>query len=250
MAEKHVSLAVIFDVPEGKEFRSKFGGMYEKVKAGTAETLYYGFAVNGNKVLVREGYATVKGVMEHGKEVKAEFEAIEGQVGSDKIRMMCMGASSDIEMLRPHLGPRGARMIELDSGALAIAAMPKGCKDDHITILVEFSVPAGKMDEFKAGFSKFYGATKGGVGASGCLYYGFGVEGNSVFCREGYTDAVACAKHAEDIKGMLEEPLKVVGEGGMKINVVGPKAEIDKLREKLEPRGAVFWELDEGALWR
>ena len=33
--------------------RSKFGGMYEKVKAGTAETLYYGFAVCGNKVLVR-----------------------------------------------------------------------------------------------------------------------------------------------------------------------------------------------------
>ena len=36
----------------------------------------------------------------------------------------------------------------------------QGCKDDHITILVEFSVPAGKMDEFKAGFSKFYGAVK------------------------------------------------------------------------------------------
>ena len=36
----------------------------------------------------------------------------------------------------------------------------QGCKDEHITILVEFIVPDGKMDEFKAGFSKFYDATK------------------------------------------------------------------------------------------
>jgi quinol monooxygenase YgiN len=250
MAEKHVSMAVIFDVPEGKDFRSKFGGMYEKVKAGTSECLYYGFAVCGNKVLCREGYSSVKGLMEHGKDVKAEFQAIESEVGSDKIRFLVTGTGSDLTALNPHLGPKGARMVELDSGAIAPAPMPKGCKDTHITILVEFVVQDGKLEEFKAGFSKFYNATKSGGGADGCLYYSFGVEGNSVFCREGYTDAAAIAKHGEDIKGMLDEPLKVVGEGGMKLNVVGPKAEIDKLRERLEPRGAVFWELDDGALWR
>jgi len=243
-------MAVIFDVPDGKEFRSKFGAMYEKVKAGTSECLYYGFAVVGNKVLCREGYATVKGAMEHGREVKAEFEAIEKEVGSERIRFTCMGTGPEIAAIKPHLGPKGARMAELDAGSIAPATMPKGCKDEHITILVEFIVPAGKMDEFKKGFSKFYNATKGGAGADGCLYYGFATEGNSVFCREGYKDAMSIGKHAEDIKGMLEEPLKVVGEGGMKLNVVGPKHEIDKLRERLEPRGAVFWELDDGALWR
>eukprot|EP00088_Acartia_fossae_P061394 TRINITY_DN7380_c0_g1_i11.p1 TRINITY_DN7380_c0_g1~~TRINITY_DN7380_c0_g1_i11.p1 ORF type:complete len:268 (-),score=77.69 TRINITY_DN7380_c0_g1_i11:118-870(-) len=250
MAEKHVSLAVIFDVPEGKEFKSKFGEMYAKVKAGTPETLYYGFAVCGNRVLCREAYATVKGVMEHGKEVKEEFQAIESEIGAERIRFMCMGPSAGLEALKPHLGPKGARMVELDSGSLAPAAMPKGCTDTHITILVEFIVPDGKLDEFKAGFPKFYKATKSGAGAEGCYYYGFGIEGNSVICREGYKDAEACGKHAEDIKGMLEEPLKLVGATGMKLNVVGPKAELDKMRERLEPRGAIFWELDEGALWR
>ena len=41
------------------------------------------------------------------------------------------------------------------------------------------------MEEFKAGFPAFYEATKAGTLASGnCLYYGFAVEGNTVFCRE------------------------------------------------------------------
>ena len=34
------------------------------------------------------------------------------------------------------------------------------CSDTHITILPEFVMPAGREAEFKAGFSKFYDATK------------------------------------------------------------------------------------------
>ena len=35
--------------------------------------------------------------------------------------------------------------------------------------------------------------------------------------------------------------LSVVGAGGMKLHVVGPKSELDKLRPKLESRW-VFWD--------
>ena len=38
--------------------------------------------------------------------------------------------------------------------------MPSGCQDSHITILPEFTVPAGRMAEFQGGFPKFYKATK------------------------------------------------------------------------------------------
>ena len=48
---------------------------------------------------------------------------------------------------------------------------------------------------------------------------------------------------------MVQEPLKVVGAGNVKINVVGPAAELEKLKPKLAPRGAVFWELDSEAFW-
>jgi len=250
MAENHLSLAVVFDAPEGKDATAKFGEMYNIVKSGTPECLYYGFAKVGNKVLCREAYASAQGALAHGKEVKDIFQEVVGQIGADKVKMLCMGNAADLDVLRPHLEPKGAKLITLDSGSLAPVPMPKGCADTHITILVEFTVPDGKMDDFKAGFPKFYDATKNGAGAAGCYYYSFGILGNTVYCREGYKDAETVQKHGADIKGMLEEPMKYIGAGNMKLNVVGPQAEIDKLRPKLEPRGAVFWNLDAGALWR
>merc|ERR1719370_1148967 len=136
------------------------------------------------------------------------------------------------------------KFVTLDAGALSIAAMPKGCADSHVTILPEFVMPAGRETDFQAGFPKFYNATKSGKGASGCIYYGFGMNGSSVYCREGYVNAEAALLHGADVKEMIEEPMKAVGAGGFKLNVVGPKAELDKLRPKLEARGAIFWELE------
>ena len=43
--------------------------------------------------------------------------------------------------------------------------------------------------------------------------------------------------------------MKVVGAGGVKINVVGPATELEKLKPKLAERGAVFWELDNQAFF-
>ena len=62
-------------------------------------------------------------------------------------------------------------------------------------------------------------------------------------------NAEAALQHGADIKEMVQEPLKVVGAGNVKINVVGPAAELEKLKPKLAPRGAVFWELDSEAFW-
>merc|ERR1712098_441451 len=97
-------------------------------------------------------------------------------------------------------------------------------------------------------FPKAYAATKGGQGAAGCLYYGFGVIGDSVYCREGYKNGEACAAHGADVKEMAEGMVKAAA--GVNINVVGPKAELEKIKPKLEPRGAIFWELDAGAFWK
>merc|ERR1719419_32469 len=107
----------------------------------------------------------------------------------------------------------------------------------------------GKWMNSRLDSQKFYAATKDGPGASGALYYGFGVAGDSVYCREGFKDAEAAAKHGADIKPIIEEPIKAVGAGNMRLNVVGPAAELEKLKPKLAPRGAVFWELDSEAFW-
>merc|ERR1711964_388585 len=73
--------------------------------------------------------------------------------------------ASELDKVKPHMDGRlTVKYVELDSGALQLNAFPKGCQDTHITILPEFVIPAGKVDEFKAGFSKFYAATKNGPG--------------------------------------------------------------------------------------
>eukprot|EP00090_Calanus_glacialis_P022129 TRINITY_DN3414_c0_g1_i1.p1 TRINITY_DN3414_c0_g1~~TRINITY_DN3414_c0_g1_i1.p1 ORF type:complete len:252 (-),score=73.63 TRINITY_DN3414_c0_g1_i1:121-876(-) len=250
MADTHIALAVIFDVPAGEDFKSYFPKFYAKVKAGTKDTLYYGFATCGNKVLCREGYKNAAGMLAHTAEVKDELEGMIKKIGKDKVKILCSGPPSEIEKIKPHMDGRlPIKFVDLDAGSLLLNAFPKGCADSHVTILPEFIVPAGKVDEFKAGFPKFYAATKNGPGAAGCLYYGFGFSGESMYCREGYKSAEDCMKHGADVKDIIDEPLKAVGAANFKLNVVGPAAELEKLKPKLAPRGAVFWELDAGAFW-
>merc|ERR1712013_128887 len=207
MSDTHLALAVIFDVPEGQDAKSFFPKFYAKVKTGTKDCIYYGFATCGNKVLCREGYKGAAGLMAHMGEVKEDLEKMIKQIGKERVKILMSGPASELDKVKP----------------------------------------AGKVDEFKAGFSKFYAATKNGPGAAGCLYYGFG--GDSMYCREGYKSAEDCAKHGADVKEMIEEPMKAVGAGNFKLNVVGPAAELEKLKPKLAPRGAIFWELDSGSMW-
>merc|ERR1719204_938742 len=127
---------------------------YAKAKSGTKELLYYGFANAGNKILCREGYKSAAGFLAHVNEVKDELEGLIKQVGKEKIK--------------PHMDGRlTIKYAELDSGALLMNALPSGCSDSHITILPEFIVPEGKLQEFLNGFEKFYNASKNGAGAAG-----------------------------------------------------------------------------------
>ena len=50
-------------------------------------------------------------------------------------------------------------------------------------------------------------------------------------------NAEAAALHGADIKDMLDQPMS--GAAGFKINVIGPKADLEKMRPKLEPRWVV-----------
>jgi len=52
MSDKHIALAVMFDVPAGEDYRSHIPKFYEITKSGTDGCLYYGFATCGNKVFI------------------------------------------------------------------------------------------------------------------------------------------------------------------------------------------------------
>jgi quinol monooxygenase YgiN len=91
-----------------------------------------------------------------------------------------------------------------------------------------FRVHAGKIEAFKAGFPAFMAKT---ASEEKNLFYAFTVNGDEVFCREGYADAEGLLAHLENVGALLAEALKIADL--TRLEVHGPAAELDKLRGPL-----------------
>ena len=63
------------------------------------------------------------------------------------------------------------------------------------------------------------------------LFYDFTINGDEVFCREGYEGAEALLLHLEHVGAMLAEALKIADLGRLEIH--GPEEELEKLRGPL-----------------
>lgn len=189
--------------------------------------------------------------MAHAAEVPAQanLKTALGIVGPDGLKLEVMGPAQELEKLKPIFAPLKADFYELDQGSLAFFNKSSIANDKHVTIAPYFTVPEGKLTEFRNRFSTFYEKTRQGTGQNGqCLYYGFGTFENSVFCREGYKNAEAVLAHLAEVKESLNEALELVGSKNLKVSVMGPKAELDKLRETFKALNARFYALDENAL--
>merc|ERR1712042_19800 len=88
MSDTHLALAVVFDVPEGQDFKSYFPKFYATVKGGTKDCLYYGFATCGSKVLCREGYKGAPGLPGHPHHHPARVRHPRGQAGRVQGRVL------------------------------------------------------------------------------------------------------------------------------------------------------------------
>ena len=73
---------------------------------------------------------------------------------------------------------------------------------NFITLHPYFKVHPGKIEEFKAGFGAFVEKTKA---EPKNLFYAFSVNGDEVFCREGYADAEGLLAHLDNI-GAMDRP--------------------------------------------
>lgn len=91
-----------------------------------------------------------------------------------------------------------------------------------------FKVHPGKLDAFKAAFPAFVEKTKS---EAKNLFYEFTVNGDEVFCREGYADADGVLAHLDNVGAMLAEAMKIADL--IRVELHGPAKELDKLREPL-----------------
>ena len=113
--------------------------------------------------------------------------------------------------------------------------------DTCCTIVPYFKVHEGKMDEFKAGCDAFIEKTKTEEKA---LYYGFSFNGDEAHCREGYADADGLLAHLDNVGALLQEALKIADISRLEVH--GPAAELDKLREPLKGLNPQFFTLEYG----
>jgi quinol monooxygenase YgiN len=96
-----------------------------------------------------------------------------------------------------------------------------------VTLHPYFKVPPDKLDFLKAILPEFAAKTRN---ETGNLFYEFTVNGDEVFCREGYDNAEALLAHLENVSGMLAVAMKLAE---LRRLVRGPAEELAKLKAPL-----------------
>ena len=167
--DTHVSLTCCF--PPGKQdVAEKF---YKGAKTAN-KSIYYGFATNGDKLMCRQGYKNAEDFFAYMKEVGCCYSG-------DGVNIVISGPKKEIDKIELKMTEKFEAKItcaELDGNNVVLGRLPESAPDTHVTILPEFRVPEGRMQDFRAGFEKFYSATR--AGTKDCLYYGFAVAGDKV----------------------------------------------------------------------
>jgi quinol monooxygenase YgiN len=91
-----------------------------------------------------------------------------------------------------------------------------------------FNVYPGKLEAFKTALPAFVEKT---ATEEKNLFYGFTINGDEIFCREGYTDAEGVLAHLDNIGALLAEALKIADL--IRVELHGPAKELDKLKGPL-----------------
>ena len=101
-----------------------------------------------------------------------------------------------------------------------------------------FKVPSDKMPYLKAILPEFAAKTRD---ETGNLFYEFTINDDEVFCREAYVSAEALLAHLDNVSAMLAQALTMAEL--VRIEVHGPAAELDKLKEPLAELNPTWFQL-------
>ena len=106
---------------------------------------------------------------------------------------------------------------------------------------LNFDIPDANRPAFESLVEEFVEATRQ---ETGCLYYGFCFNGGQALCREGYVDGDAFLAHLDNVGELFARAQKLADVTRMELH--GPAAEIDKLREPLAELDIVYYTLETG----
>ena len=97
-----------------------------------------------------------------------------------------------------------------------------------VSIHPYFKAHPGKLAQFKAGLAAFVEKT---ATEEKNLYYEFTINGDEIFCREGYVGAEGVLTHLDNVGALLGEALAIADLTRLEFH--GPAAELEKLKGPL-----------------
>lgn len=97
-----------------------------------------------------------------------------------------------------------------------------------VTLHPYFKVHPGKLEMFKAALPDFAAKT---ANEKENPFYEFTINGDEVFCREGYLNAEALLAHLDNVGALLAQALTIADL--IRIEIHGPAAELAKLKGPL-----------------
>src|SRR5207245_3770106 len=98
-------------------------------------------------------------------------------------------------------------------------------RSNFVSLHPYFKVHPGKLEAVKAGFPRFVEKT---ATEKKNLFYGFTINGDEIFCREGYTDAEGVLAHFDNVGALFTEMLTMPDL--TRVEVHGPVAALSKLK--------------------
>jgi hypothetical protein len=99
---------------------------------------------------------------------------------------------------------------------------------NFVSIHPYFKAHPGKLSEIKAALPAFIERT---ATEEKNLFYGFTINGDEIFCREGYAGAEGALAHLDNIGAMLADVLKI--SDLIRLEIHGPAEELEKLKGPL-----------------
>lgn len=136
-------------------------------------------SLSQDTLFAREGYDTADAFAGSMKDLEA-VTTPGGERFVDTLKVACdfdvyvCGPKEELSAMKDEKGEwrNDAKWFNTDEGALWFNGRePASGTDTHVTIFPVFTVPKGRMADFKGGFPEFYKRTK--AGTKGCLYYGY-----------------------------------------------------------------------------
>lgn len=99
---------------------------------------------------------------------------------------------------------------------------------NFVSIHPYFKAHPGKLEEIKGSFPKFLEKTRT---EEKNLFYEFTINGDEVFCREGYVGAEGALAHLDNVGALLAQALTIADLTRLEIH--GPAEELEKLKAPL-----------------